>query len=87
MIKRTRRALIISLVILFAAVAGSIIAELAEGSEYFDWLSFGKSFGISTENPLSLDLGIIDVKLGFMFNVTVSTVLCIMISVLTVRRL
>lgn len=87
MIRRTRRALIVMLIILFGGAIGGVLADLARGSEYFDWLSYGRSFGISTDNPFILNLGIIDIKLGFMLNLTVAAIVCIIISIVISRRI
>lgn len=86
MVKRSRSTIKLTLLIIFGAVIGSVVAELARGSQYFDWLSFGRHFGISTENPFSLNLGILSLKFGLMFDITISTIISIITAIFVYKR-
>lgn len=89
MVRRSNNssALVFILFLIFGAVIGSVVSELARGSQYFDWLSFGQQFGISTDNPFILNLGILDLKFGLMFNITISTIICVITSIFVYRRI
>lgn len=87
MVKRGRSVLVLIFLIAFGAVIGSILSELAKGSQYFDWLSFGRQFGISTDNPFTLNLGILSLKFGLMFNITISSIIGVIISIFVYRRI
>lgn len=79
--------LVFILFIVFGAVIGSVVSELARGSLYFDWLSFGQQFGISTDAPFSMNLGVINLKFGLMFNITIATIISVITSIIVYRRL
>ncbi|MDR0405724.1 MAG: DUF4321 domain-containing protein [Clostridiales bacterium] len=87
MARRAKSTITLVILIAFGAVIGSVLAELARGSRYFDWLSFGRQFGISTENPLSLNLGVLSLKFGLMFHITVATVLSVIVTVFVYKRI
>lgn len=59
--------------ILVGIVLGTMVAYFAEGTTYFSWLSFGRTFG--TTAPLSVDLGIISFTVGVSVNLTVAVIL------------
>ncbi|OQB16046.1 MAG: hypothetical protein BWY15_00174 [Firmicutes bacterium ADurb.Bin193] len=87
MIRRTKRVITLVLSMVFGAVAGNLIANLADGSQYFDWLAFGGGLGISTDNPFVLELGILSLKFGIMFNITVGGIIGMIIAIIVYRRI
>jgi len=72
--------------IIIGIVAGSVLSELARGAQYFEWLSFGKEFGISTDSPLFVDIGLLRFKLAIMFNITVGGILGIIFAIFTYNK-
>ena len=50
-------------------VLGAFIAYLCSGKEYVGWLAWGKELGIPYTD---VDLYVVKLRLGLMFNVTIS---------------
>ncbi len=87
MIRKSKNLLVLIMLIVFGTLIGNVVAELARDSQYFHWLAYGRQFGISTDNPLLLELGMITMKLGLMLNLTVSSIIGIIVSVIVYRRI
>lgn len=67
------------LILLMGAVLGSFIAQLTAKTPLLSWLGFGDSFGIS---PFTLDLGFITLTFGLSIEVTIATILGLIIAIL-----
>ena len=66
--------------ILAGVVLGTMVSRLTSGMKFLSWLSFGLSFG--TPSPFTLDLGIMSLTFGISIDITVSTIICIALSLL-----
>lgn len=73
------------LLICAGMVVGSLVSSLTSGTKYFSWLSYGLVFG--TEQPFSLDLGVLSLTLGASINITVSTIIFVTAVYLIGRKL
>ena len=87
MIRKNGNSLKLLILIIVGVVVGGVIAELTRGARYFEWLSFGREFGISTDAPFYLDLGILKLKFALMFNITIAGIIGIIVSIFAYRKI
>ena len=80
-----RKNLILVLLVLAAIVLGSIVADLASGVSGLSWLSYGISFGISSADPLVLNLYILTLTFGLAFSINVAQIIFIIVAFLTYK--
>lgn len=71
--------------ILAGIVIGALVSELTKNNESLKFLSFGLDFGIPT--PMTLNLRVLTLTIGFALNITVSTIVFVILSVLLGRRI
>jgi len=69
---------ILLLFILSGLVIGGLLGQLAGQVDFLWWLSYGQSFGL--ESPIILDLSIVEVTFGLMFEINVASILGLLIS-------
>ena len=87
MIRKNGNSLKLIILIIVGVVVGGVISELTRGARYFEWLSFGREFGISTDAPFYLDLGILKLKFAIMFNITIAGIIGIVVAILAYRKI
>ena len=58
-----------------AVVIGALLAAIAAGVPFLEWLAFGKSIGLSVDNPMVIDLSVVKLAFGFEFGLTVAHIL------------
>lgn len=80
------KAWICILFILAGLVIGGLIGELTKGVDFLWWLSYGQEFGISTDAPLTLDLGVIRLTFAMMFKINIASILGVIISTFIYRK-
>ena len=66
-------------------VVGSMLAEITAGIPVLSWLSYGLDFG--TKTPIVLDLNAVSLTLGVTVKLTISSSLCVALSLLLGRYL
>lgn len=71
--------------ILVGTVFGSFITTLCKDIRGFSWISYGAVFGMSS--PLELRLGVVDLTFGVSINLTLATIICIILSLLIGRAI
>lgn len=69
--------------ILCGIVIGSLLGQLASNVNWLSWLAFGRSFGLS--NPLTLDLGVIQLTFGLMININMASMIGVLIALIVYR--
>jgi len=70
--------------LLFAGIViGSFTAQSVSGISFLSWLSYGKTFGITS--PLKLDLGIIVLTFALTIKITLGSIFGIIISIVIYR--
>lgn len=82
---REKNAWVLLLFLLAGVVLGGFVGSLAETVPVLSWLNFGDSFGIGT--PFVLDLGILQITLGFSLKITISGLIGMALAVLIYRWL
>lgn len=75
---------ILLVLLLSGLVIGGLIGDVASKMGGLEWLSYGQSFGLN--QPIILDLNIINVTFGFMLKINVASILGILIAILVYRK-
>ncbi len=81
---REKGTLVLIIFVLCGLVIGGLIGELTAGISWLSWLGYGQQFGLSS--PITLDLGVVQLTLGLMFKINVSSIVGIIIAVFIYRR-
>lgn len=63
--------------IVAGVIIGALIASAAEGLPFLGWLSYGKTVGIPTSDPLLLDLSLIRLAFACELGVNVAQIFTI----------
>lgn len=71
------------LLILAGVVLGGFIGTLAAGVPGLDWLNYGQSFGL--EEPLVLSLGLLVLTFGLTIQITIASILGIILAIFIYR--
>ncbi len=74
------------LLILAGIVLGGFLGSLASGVNFLKWLDFGYQFGM-IGNPLVIDLKVIVLTFKLVFNITISSILGIILAVFIYRKI
>ena len=69
-----RKMLLFGFYLVAAVVVGALLAAAATQVPALAWLAFGKSIGLSVENPMVIDLSVIKVAFGLEVGITVAQV-------------
>ena len=76
----------IFLIFLFAGIIlGGLLGELAAGVPALSWLAYGRSFGLT--EPLVLDLGVLQLSFKIVFDLTVASILGIIIAIIIYKSI
>ena len=84
MATKEKNTFVLIIFILCGLVIGGLIGQLTHGISWLNWLSYGQTFGIS--NPVILDLGVVKLTLGLMFNINISSIIGIILSIFIYRK-
>lgn len=71
------------LLLLAGIVLGSFIGSLFQDVSALSWLSYGKSFGLSS--PLVLDLGVLVLTFGLTITISIGSIVGIIIAIIIYR--
>lgn len=72
------------LLILAGIVLGGFIGHLASGAKILNWLNFGYTFGMIGD-PLVIDLKVIVLTFKLVFNITVSSIIGVILAIFIYR--
>ena len=75
---------ILILFILAGLVIGGLIGQLASGVNWLSWISYGQQFGL--ESPIVLDLNVIKLTFGLMFNINIASIIGMAISIIIYKK-
>ena len=81
---REKGTLVLIIFILCGLVIGGLIGQLTSGISWLNWLSYGQEFGLI--DPITLDLGVVQLTLGLMFKINVSSIIGIAIAIFIYRK-
>ncbi len=77
-----KKTLLFLLFLLSGIILGTIITNLAQDVSFLKWLCWGDSIGVGYPNPVSIDLAIVKLNFGFVLEVNIAKLLCIISSIL-----
>lgn len=73
------------LIFLFSGIIiGGLIGDFAKSVPYLEWLSYGKSFGLT--EPLVLDISVLKLSFSVMFELNVASVIGILTAIIVYRK-
>ena len=84
MATKEKGTLVLIIFILCGIVIGGLIGQLTKDVSWLNWLSYGKEFGLV--DPITLDLGVVQLTLGLMFKINVSSIIGIAIAIFIYRK-
>ena len=84
MATRDKSTFVLIIFILCGLVIGGLIGELTQGVSWLNWLSYGQTFGLT--DPVTLDLGVVNLTFGIMFNINISSIIEIIIAIFIYRK-
>ena len=73
------------LMLLAGSVLGGFIGMLAQDIPGLGWLSYGQTFGL--QQPVILDLGILVLTLGLSVNISIASIVGMILSIIIYRFL
>ena len=73
--------LILIFLLLAGVAVGSLLASATAGMPFLGWLSYGGRVGISTQEPMLLDLAVLQVAFGFQLQINVAQIICIIAAI------
>jgi hypothetical protein len=79
-----KNTIVLILFLLSGIVIGGLLGEIASGSEALWWLNYGSEFGLS--NPITIDLAVVKVTFGFLFNLTIAAIIGMLASILIYKK-
>lgn len=71
--------------ILSGLVIGGLLGDIAGKVDFLWWLSYGQDFGLST--PIELDLSIVQISFGLMFEINIASIIGLIIAILVYRKI
>lgn len=71
--------------VLVGIVLGSFVAYMCKSVSFLSWLAYGIDFGL--ESPLILNLGVMRLTFGISIELTLSTVIFVILSLLIGRAI
>lgn len=66
-------------------VIGCFIGDMVKGIKYLNWLSYGKTIGLTS--PLSINLEILSIQFSFTIKFTLSGIIGMIISIIIYKKL
>ncbi len=84
MATREKGTLVLIIFILCGIVIGGLIGQLTSGISWLNWLGYGMDFGLV--DPITLDLGVVQLTLGLLFKINVSSIIGIAIAIFIYRK-
>ena len=84
MATRDKSTFVLIIFILCGLVIGGLIDQLSQGVSCLSWLSYGQTFGLT--DPIALDLGVVSLSFKIMFNINISSIIGIIISIFIYRK-
>ena len=67
-------------------IVGALIATLASEISFLSWLAFGKTIGLSTQNPLLINLLMIKLAFGFEVELNIAQIITITAALLLYKK-
>lgn len=78
------KSLFYTIMLLSGVLVGTLVGNVTASVPYLGWLSYGIKFGL--ENPVNLNLGVLDLTFGISINLTVSCVIFIVLAMIVAKK-
>lgn len=83
MSKNFKKTIAFTFFLLAGIILGAFISHICDGVKYLDWLSWGQSVGLPSDNkPATLDIIVLKVTIGFTLKVTIAQIFTIIASII-----
>lgn len=82
---KLQRTLVFLFFLLAGIIVGALLASIGAAVPFLSWLAYGKTIGLSTANPMLLDLSMIKVAFGFEIGINVAQIITITAALLIYR--
>lgn len=79
--------MLLAVLLIGAVIIGALIAQATKNVHYLTWLSYAKTFGLSADKPVVVDLSVIKFAFGFEISISVAQAVCLAAAALLFRRL
>lgn len=83
---KLQRTLVFLFFLLAGIIIGALLASVGEAVPFLHWLAYGKTIGLSTSNPMLLDLSMLKIAFGFEIGINVAQIITITIALLVYRN-
>lgn len=84
MATREKNIWVLLVFLLAGLVVGGLLGKLASEVSWLWWLSYGQSFGL--ENPIVLDLNVLKLTFGIVFNINVASIIGMILAIFIYRK-
>ena len=84
---KLKRNVIFCFFLLAGVLLGTMLSSITAGVPFLSWLSFGTTIGISTSNPLLLDLSLVKLAFGCEIGVNVAQIFTITAALLIYKNI
>lgn len=79
---KLKRNLVFLFFLLAGIIVGALLASWGQQVPFLGWLAYGKTVGISTADPLILDLSMLRMAFGLEIGVNIAQIITITLSLL-----
>ena len=76
---------ILLILMLAGIVLGGFIGTLTQNISWLNWLNYGQEFGLASNSPLVLDLGILVITFALSIKITISSIIGLIIAAIVYR--
>lgn len=83
---KLQRTLVFLFFLLAGIIVGALLASVCANVPFLSWLAYSKTVGISTSNPLLLDLSMLRLAFGFEVGINVAQIITITIALLVYKN-
>lgn len=73
------------LLILSGIVLGGFLGSLVKDVKYLEWINYGQGFGM--DNPLNLDLQVLQLDFRIYFNITIGSIIGIVAGIFVYKKI
>ncbi len=76
---------VLLILMLAGIVLGGFLGTLTQNISWLNWLNYGQEFGLASNNPIVLDLGILVITFALSIKITISSIIGLIIAAIVYR--
>lgn len=84
--RRQKSLWLLLLLTFIGIIIGGLIGEFLGQYKYFEFLNYGKKFGINLNQPFLLDLNVIKLSFALVFDINIASIIGIILSIIVFRK-